>query len=79
MRKDGMKNARKVGGITRNESQRALLIESLETIEQLPRNFQVWFHAQTHQDEFIHFFRRANGERCWTNTSDRKIRFSLST
>src|SRR5437867_2374195 len=68
-----MENAGEVRGIPGNESQRALAIESLETVEQLSGYFQVWFHSQTHQHEFIHFFWRANGEGCRSDASERKI------
>src|SRR5262245_25395942 len=68
-----MEKARKIGGIAGNKSQRAFAIESLETVEQLPRNFQVWFHSKTDQHEFIDFFRRANGECCRSDAGDRKI------
>ena len=50
------------------------MIESLETIEQLPGNFQVRLHSQTHEHQFIHFFWRANRERCRPDAGDRKIR-----
>src|SRR5438094_5009682 len=74
-----MENARKIRGVARNESQRALLVESLETVEQLPGNFQVWFHSKTDQNEFIHFFRRANGECCRSDAGDRKVRLYVCT
>src|SRR5256885_1670144 len=68
-----MKDARKIGGIAGNESQRALVIERLETVEQLAGDFQVRFHSKTDQHEFIDFFRRANGECCRSDASNRKI------
>src|SRR6266404_5918077 len=68
-----MKDARKIGGIAGNESQRALVIERLETIEQLTGDFQVRFHSKTDQHEFIDCFRRANGECCRSDASNRKI------
>src|SRR5205085_7567145 len=68
-----MKDARKIGGIAGNESQRALVIERLETVEQLTGDFQVRFHSKTDQHEFIDFSRRANGERCRSDASNRKI------
>src|SRR5262245_35739487 len=71
-----MENPGEICGIARNEPQRALLIESLETIEQLPGNFQVRLHSETHEYEFIHFFRGANGKRCRSDAGERKIRFS---
>src|SRR5712671_4159996 len=68
-----MKDARKIGGIAGNESQRALVIERLETIEQLTGDFQVRFHSKTDQHEFIDFFRCANGECCRSYAGNRKI------
>src|SRR5215472_15343832 len=68
-----MKDARKIGGIAGNESQRALVIERLETVEQLTGDFQVGFHSETDQYEFIDFRRRANGECCRPDASNRKI------
>src|SRR4030095_12039125 len=53
-----------------------MLIEGLEAVEELVANLQVRLHSETHEYEFIHFFRRANGERCRTHTGERKIRSS---
>src|SRR4029077_12020691 len=69
-----MENARQVGWITGYEPQRALVIESLETIEQLPGDFQVRLHSQPHEYQLIHFCWRANGGRCRSDASERKIR-----
>src|SRR6267142_2985075 len=68
-----MENAGEIRWITRYEPQRALVIESLETIEQLPGNFQVRFHSKTDPHEFIDFFRRANSECCRSDAGERKI------
>ncbi len=76
-RKDRMENAGEIRRIARYESQRALVIESLETIEQLPGDFQVRLHSQPHQYQFIHFFWRANGECCRSDAGERKIRLQL--
>src|SRR5512140_2204508 len=69
-----MENAGQIWWITGYEPQRALVIESLETIEQLPGDFQVRLHPQTHEYQLIHFFWRANRERCRSDAGDRKIR-----
>src|SRR4029077_7552016 len=74
-----MENARQVGWITGYEPQRALVIESLETIEQLPGDFQVRLHSQPHEYQLIHFFWRANGERCRSDPGERKIRLDDCT
>src|SRR5438874_6779753 len=79
MRKDGMKNARQIRWITGYEPQRALVIESLETIEQLPGDLQVWLHSQPHEYQLIHFFWRANGERCRPDAGQGKIRLDGCT
>src|SRR5205814_8359996 len=68
-----MKDARKIGGIAGNESQRALVIERLKTVEELTGDFQVRFHSKADQHEFIDFFRCANGECCRSDASNRKI------
>src|SRR5215472_799564 len=68
-----MKDARKIGGIAGNESQRALVIERLETVEQLTGDFQVGFHSETDQHEFIDCRWRANGKCCRSDASNRKI------
>src|SRR4029077_8509644 len=72
-----MKNARQIWWITGYQPQRALVIESLETIEQLPGDFQVRLHSQPHEYQLIHFFWRANSERCRPYAGDRKIRFAI--
>src|SRR5512132_3323091 len=69
-----MENAGQIRWITRYEPQRALVIESLETIEQLPGDFQVRLHSQSHEYQLIHFCWCANGERCRSDASERKIR-----
>src|SRR4029077_17264908 len=74
-----MENAGEILWIARYESQRALVIESLKTIEQLPGNFQVRFHSQSHEYQLIHLFWRANGERCRSNAGERKIRLDGCT
>src|SRR5580765_806507 len=74
-----MENAGEIRGISRYEPQRALVIESLETVEQLPGNFQVRLHSQTHKYQLIHIFWRANGERCRPDAGDCKIRLDGCT
>ena len=74
-----MKNARQIRWITGYEPQRALVIESLETIEQLPGDFQVGLHSQPHEYQLIHFFWRANGERCRPDAGQGKIRLDGCT
>src|SRR6266403_1828020 len=74
-----MENAGEIRGIARYEPQRALVIESLETIEQLPGDFQVRLHSQPHEYQLIHFFWRANSERCRPDAGDRKIRLDGCT
>src|SRR5258708_6113973 len=69
-----MKNARQIRWITGYEPQRALVIESLKTIEQLPGDFQVRLHSKPDEYQLIHFFWRANSERCRPDAGDRKIR-----
>src|SRR5438045_1927274 len=69
-----MKNAGEIRWITGYEPQRALMIESLKTIEQLPGDFQVGLHSQSHEYQLIHFFWRANGERCRSYAGESKIR-----
>src|SRR5262249_46925659 len=69
-----MENARQIRWITGNQSQRALAIESLEAIEQLPGDFQIRLHSQTHEYQFIDFCWCANGERCRSDAGDRKFR-----
>src|SRR5215469_2100736 len=67
-----MESAGEIRRITRNESQGALTIESLETVEQLSSYFQVRFHSQTHQHEFVHLFWGANGEGFRPDAGERK-------
>src|SRR5438552_13618706 len=74
-----MENPGQIRWITGYEPQRALVIESLETIEQLPSDFQVRLHSQPHEYQLIHFFWRANGERCRSDAGKRKIRFDDCT
>src|SRR6478672_3742022 len=68
-----MENAGEVRRVARYEPQRALVIESLETIEQLPGDFQVRLHSQSHEYQLIHFFWRANGKRCRSDAGHGKI------
>ena len=74
-----MENAGEILWIARYEPQRALVIESLETMDQSPPYFQVRFHSYPHEYQLIHLFWRANGERCWSDTGDRKIRLDGCT
>src|SRR5882757_7703322 len=74
-----MENAGQIRWITGYEPQRALGIESLETIEQLPGDFQVRLHSQPDEYQLIYFFWRANGERCRPDAGDRKIRLEGGT
>src|SRR5215211_471058 len=69
-----MKNPGQIRWITGYEPQRALVIESLETIEQLAGDFQVRLHSQPHEYQLIHFFWRANGEGCRSHAGHGKIR-----
>src|SRR6266566_3424317 len=62
-----MKDPREIGRIARNESQRALPIERLKTIKKLTGDFQVRLHSEPDTDQFVHFVRRANSERCRTD------------
>jgi hypothetical protein len=55
------------------------VIESLETIEQLPGDFQVRLHSQPHEYQLIHFFWRANSERCRPDAGQGKIRLDGCT
>src|SRR6476620_4390415 len=68
-----MENAGQIRGIARYEPQRALVIESLETIEQLPGDFQVRLHSQSYEYQLIHLFWRANGKGCRSDASHGKI------
>src|SRR3954453_3947971 len=68
-----MENARKIGGIAGNESQCALMIKRLETIEELAGDFQVRFHSKTDQHEFIDLLCGANRECCRSDAGNRKI------
>src|SRR5262249_29512037 len=72
-----MENAGQIRWITGYEPQGALVIESLETIEELPRNFQVRLHSQPHENQLIHLLWPANSERCRSDASHSKIRFSI--
>src|SRR5882724_2952558 len=74
-----MENAGQIRWITGYEPQRALVIESLETIEQLPGDLQIRLHSQPHEYQLIHFFWRANSERCRPDASERKIRLGDCT
>src|SRR6266566_7344719 len=74
-----MENAGQIRWITGYEPQRALVIESLETIEQLPGDFQVRLHSQPHEYQLIHFFWHANGERCRPDAGQGKIRLDGCT
>src|SRR5260370_33438884 len=74
-----MENAGEIRGIARYEPQRALVIESLETIEQLPGNFQVRLHSQPHEYQLIHFLWCAYGERCRPAAGQSKIRLDGCT
>src|SRR5215208_7065914 len=74
-----MENAGQIRWITRYEPQRAFVIESLETIEQLPGDFQVRFHSQPHEYELIDFFWRANSECCRPDAGHGKIRLEGCT
>src|SRR5213078_4310901 len=78
-RKDRMENPGQIRWITGYEPQRALVIESLETIEQLPGDFQIRLHSQTHEYQLIHFCWRANGERCRSDAGEREIRLGDCT
>src|SRR6478735_10801338 len=69
-----MENSGEILRIARDQSQRALVIESLETIEQLTGDFQVRFHSYPYEYQLIYLFGRANGERSWSDAGDRKIR-----
>src|SRR5262245_45954600 len=69
-----MKNSRQIRWITRYEAQRALVVESLKAIEQLPGDFQVRLLSQTYEYQLIHFSRCANGERCRSNARYGKTR-----
>src|SRR6266480_238825 len=69
-----MENAGEIRWITGYEPQRALMIESLETIEQLPGDFHVRLHSQSHEYQLIHFFWCANGKRCRPDASQGKVR-----
>src|SRR2546423_1101247 len=74
-----MENAGEIRGIARYESQCALVIESLETIEQLPGDFQVRFHSQSHENQLIYFCWRGDSERCRSDAGDGKIRLDDCT
>src|SRR6476620_11529640 len=74
-----MENAGEIRGIARYEPQRALVIESLETIEQLPGDFQVRLHSQSHEYQLIHLFWRANGKGCRSDARHGKIRLDGCT
>src|SRR5260370_31754251 len=74
-----MENAGQIRWITRYKPQRALVIESLKTIEQLPGDFQVRLHPQPHEYQLTHIFWRANGERCRPDAGDCKIRLDGCT
>src|ERR1700751_302479 len=69
-----MENAGQIRWISGYEPQRALVIESLKTIEQLPGDFQVRLHSQAHEYQLLHLLWRANSERCRAYTGDGKIR-----
>ena len=60
--------------ITRNHSQRAVTIQRLETIEQLTGDFQVWFHPETHEHEFLDLLRRSYSQRPWSDPRDGEVR-----
>src|SRR5262249_44410274 len=79
MRKDRMENAGQIRWITGYEPQRALMIESLETIEQLPGDFEVRLHSQPHEHQLIHLLWASNSERCGSDASHGKIRLSSCT
>src|SRR6476659_6682303 len=74
-----MENAGQIRWVTRYEPQRALVIESLETIEQLPGDFQVRLHSQSHEYQLIHLFWRANGKGCRSDARHGKIRLAGCT
>src|SRR4029453_1906495 len=74
-----MENAGQIRWITGYEPQRAFVIESLETIEQLPGDFQVRLHSQPHEYQLAHFFWRANRERCRSDPGEGKIRLDGCT
>src|ERR1043166_660326 len=69
-----MENAGQIRWIAGYQPQRAFVIKSLETIEQLPGDFQVWFHSKPHVHQFIHLFWPANRERCWSDAGQGKTR-----
>src|SRR5213592_765252 len=68
-----MENARKIGRIARDESQRALAIERLETIEELARDFQVWFHPKANENQLVHFIEGTDSQRRRSNPGDGKV------
>src|SRR6476620_11339708 len=74
-----MENAGQIRGIARYEPERALVIESLETIEQLPGDFQVRLHSQPYEYQLIHLFWRANGKGCRSDARHGKIRLAGCT
>src|ERR1043166_6320929 len=69
-----MENAGQILRITGYEQQAALVIESVETVDQLPGDFQVRLHSQPHENQLIHLLWRANSERCRSYTGYGKIR-----
>src|SRR5205807_2803655 len=72
-----MKNAREIGWIARNEPQRTLAIERLETVEELTSDFQVRLHPEPYENQLVHFIWRSNGQRRWSHPGDSKSLRSL--
>src|SRR5882762_9406616 len=70
-----MKHARQIRRITRDQTQRALLVQCLEAVEQLSGDFKIDIDAETDPNELINLARSADGERARTDLRQREIRF----
>src|ERR1043166_6652718 len=60
--------------IARNQSQRALPIERLKTIEELTGDFQIEFHSKPNANQLVHFRGRSDSQGRRANTRDGKTR-----
>src|SRR5437762_4803912 len=70
-----MKHSRQIRRIARDQTERAFLVERLETIEQLPGDLKIDIDAETDPDQLIDFARSPNREHAWTDLGEREIRF----
>src|SRR5207302_4559606 len=73
-RENWMKQMRQVGRIARDQSERALLVQGLEPVEQLPGDFKIDIDAETDAHQLIDFGGSAGRKRGGADLGEREIR-----